>query len=123
MNILNPKQPWIREGRYAVPTSLLEEEELIDAIEEMGMRHMWTMESLHGRRMGAENLQTTLKFFKDEIIMRVREYSKIKTPRIKKELQALLADRERVHNNSEMDKDEKSLEVAFLDNKIQYLEN
>lgn len=73
-------------------------------------------------RTDTKNMQVMYKAFKEEILQYIRHFSRIKMPKIKRELKALVEDKEKLLNDPTMDNEVKSQEVAFLDERIWQLE-
>lgn len=122
MTLLNPWQPHMGEGRYAMPALIIKERALMDAIKDLGIEHQLELKKTVERRTMDYNPQTLHKRFKEKIIGEIRNYSKRTKPKVMKEIHALKADRLRTLNNRNMDEASRAEEAAIIGERIQKLE-
>lgn len=67
-NILNPRQPMMEEGRYAIPISLLKDKELQMLIEHTRLKYQALLNEMGEHKTVIHNPQTLHKSFKEEIL-------------------------------------------------------
>lgn len=122
MTLLNPWQPYIGKGRYAMPVHLLKDDELIDRIEKLGIEHQKRLDMCKESRTEWENPQRLHKSFKDKIIEIIRQRSKETKPKILRDINALKSNRKEILNNTQLGEDLRREEAAILDERIKNLE-
>lgn len=122
MTILNPKLPYIGNGRYAMLIHLTSDETLLDTLEKMGLVFQKRLESIKGRRTPEKNPQKLHKSLKIEMLKAIRTHSKNMTPKILKQIEALKRDKEEILNNLALEEEERCTEAALLDDQIKQLE-
>lgn len=121
-NIINPRQPMMGEGRYAMPLSLIQEPSLMNKLRDLGSEYEKELNQVINNRSPQKNPQTIHKNFKTKVLEEIRRYSKTLKPKLMKEVAALQRDIQKVLNSHGMDDDMKASQIGILDDRIKEIE-
>ena len=124
MKLSSESGPDTGPGRWVWPEYLLKDKKLVEYIHIEGMKIQETLRELEqqGNRSDTNNAQMHWEDFKDKITKKARERAKIVIPHLKKKIEDLEAELNKLEVNTETNNEEKIFMMASLTEKLQGLE-
>jgi len=120
--ISSQEAPFIGRGRWQIPTYLLDNEEIMDRVNNLGKKSLDDLERIRYRRSDTENPQTIFARLKEDIVSLCRQRAKRIHPTITNKIEKLKGELLAVSDNPLIPEEDRILDSLVIKTEILELE-
>jgi hypothetical protein len=121
LNVIDPKTPFIGQGRWTMPMFLLKDKSLISDIHDLGLKLENDLDDIH-ERSATSNPQLLFKSFKDDMIKLIRTKAKVAIPKMEQKIKKLQSEAKTLLKGSNLEDEDQRRTLGLIEERIADLE-
>jgi len=123
MEFANPGAPFIGKGRWSIPLYLIKNRKVIQLAEKLGTQLEQDLEGAAGdARTTERNPQTIFHSFKKDLTKKIRDFSRVETPKMEAQITGLKEELRATLNNTQDSLKEIQAKASYVEERIKQLE-